>query len=439
MQVLETLKSRPDGGGGRVRAVSLADFRQVVGDKWPRLADKVSIIVDRLIHARLGAANPFRQVDEETWLLLFPKVSPEQARALTVAVVQDISRHLLGEGCVGGTRPLALAVHVDAAQLAGADPRRHSAVLRLAVEQGRALFDESGAGMAGDRPVERALVERPVSRRHPEVEWEPILRRQADVAPDEPWKAVGPLPCEAKLSLLWRPTWVAESQAIAAYCARVARVDHPGDPPLEGSMAYPDDDPVTAETIDRFVCAAAVRDLMRSGPDGGCAIVPLTWASLVGEHRAELAFPFADMPADMRRQRLKVEICRIPDTVTAEEARNMVNGLRHLSGEVLLRLRLSSPLLRQVDELGEAKIGLDLSELRSDQRMADDRLLDVLDLLQVSTGRAGRGCYVWSARRRKVVGGVVGGGFDMVNGPGLMRDVARPAVVVPAPKDRFAF
>lgn len=437
MQALETLKSRPDGGVGRVRAVSLADFRQVVGDKWPRLAGKVSIIVDRLIRARLGEANPYRQVDEETWLLLFPKVSPEQARALTVAVVQDISRHLLGEGCVGGTRPLALAVHVDAAELAGADPRRHAAVLRSAVEQGRALFDESGPERADERPAERSLVERPASRRHPEAEWEPILRRPVGADPDEPWKGVGPIPCEAKLSLLWRPTWVAESQAIAAYCARVARVDHPGDPPLEGSMAYPDDDPVTAETIDRFVSAAAVRDLIRSGPDGGCAIVPLTWASLVGEHRAELAFPFADMPADMRRQRLKVEICRIPDTVTAEEARNMVNGLRHLSGEVLLRLRLSSPLLRQVDELGEAKIGLDLSELRSDQRMADDRLLDVLDLLQASAGRAGLGCYVWSARRRKVVGGVVGGGFDMVNGPGLMRDVARPAVVVPAPRDRF--
>lgn len=202
-------------------------------------------------------------------------------------------------------------------------------------------------------------------------------------------------------------------------------------------MAYPADDPVTAETIDRFVSAAAVRDLIRSGPEGGTAIIPLTWASLVGEHRAELAFPFADMPADMRRQRLKVEICRIPDDASAEQARLVVTGLRHLCGEVLLRLRLSSSLLRRVDELGGAKIGLDLSELRDDQRMADDRLLDVLDLLQVSAGRAGLGCYVWSARRRKVVGGVVGGGFDMVNGPGLMRDVARPSMVVPAPKERF--
>ena len=117
--------------------------------------------------------------------------------------------------------------------------------------------------------------------------------------------------------------------------------------------------------------------------------------------------------------------------------RGVVEGLRPLCGEVLLRLRLSSPLLRHVDALGTATIGLDLSELRDDQRMADDRLLDVLDLLQASAERAGLGCYVWSARRRKVVGGVVGGGFDMVNGPGLMRDVARPSVVVPAPKNRF--
>ncbi|OJX81783.1 hypothetical protein [Magnetospirillum sp. 64-120] len=440
IQMLEVLKLRPDGGVGRVRAVSLADFRQAVGDKWPRLADKVSIIVDRLIRARLGEANLFRRVDEETWLLLFPKVSPEQARALTVAVVQDISRHLLGEGCVGGTRPLALAAHVDAAQLAATDPRHYARVLRQAVDEARSLFDDRGNGLAEDGQGhirERLWGERPASRRRPQAEWEPILRRLARPDPDEPWKGVGPIPSDAKLTLLWRPTWVAQSQAIAAYCARVARVDHPGDPPLEGSMAYPDGDPATAETIDRFVSAAAVRDLMRSGPDGGCAIIPLTWASLVGDHRAELAFPFADIPADMRRQRLKVEICRIPDSVTAEQAQNVVAGMRHLCGEVLLRLRLSSPLLRQVNCLGEAKVGLDLSELRDDQRMADDRLLDVLDLLQVSAGQAGVGCYVWSARRRKVVGGVVDGGFDMVNGPGLMRDVARPSMVVPAPKDRF--
>ncbi|MGE4279172.1 MAG: hypothetical protein AB7G62_06255 [Magnetospirillum sp.] len=434
------LKARPDRGVGRVRVVSLADFRQVVGDKWPRLVDKVALIVDRLIRSRLGDDNLYRQMDEETWLMLFPNVGSDQARALTVAVVQDISRHLLGEGCISGTRPLALAAHVDAAALAEAAPDCLLSVLRRAVEQARALFDETGNDIGGT-PAE-VVDTYPRQHAHgqprqPEAEWEPILRRHAHERPDEPWKGVGPIPAEARLSLLWRPTWVAKRQAIAAYCARVARVDHPGDAPLEGSMAYPDDDPATAETIDRFVTAASVRDLMRAGSAAGSAIIPLSWSSLSGEHRAELAFPFADIPAEIRHQRLKVEICRIPDTVTAEQVRGVVEGLRPLCGEVLLRLRLSSPLLRHVDALGTATIGLDLSELRDDQRMADDRLLDVLDLLQASAERAGLGCYVWSARRRKVVGGVVGGGFDMVNGPGLMRDVARPSVVVPAPKNRF--
>ena len=59
------------------------------------------------------------------------------------------------------------------------------------------------------------------------------------------------------------------------------------------------------------------------------------------------------------------------------------------------------------------------------------------DIVIVGAGHAGARCYLWGARRRRVVGGVVRNGFEMVNGPGLMRDVGAPAGVVSAPRRRF--
>ena len=83
-------------------------------------------------------------------------------------------------------------------------------------------------------------------------------------------------------------------------------------------------------------------------------------------------------------------------------------------------------------------VGLDLSEFRPEDRMDDEQLLAVLERIQQETAKDGIGCYLWSARHRKVVGGLVQGGFEMVNGPGLMKDIPQPAIVLPAPRSRFA-
>lgn len=438
-QVLEELRQRPDGGAGRLRALSLADFRQAVGDKWPRLTDKVAMIAEQLIRRRLGAGNLFRRVDDQTWLLLFPRIPPAQARDIAVAIAQDISRHLLGERCVGGERPLAVAAHLNTAEAVDETGRLHAAGIRRAIEQSRALFDHlapcAPAAIAACGVQQDTMPPRP--RHASAIDWTPIIMEHSDAEPDEPWQGIASLPGDSRLSLLWRPTWVADSEAIAAYCARVARLDHPGDPPLEGSMAYPAHDEASALMLDRFVAATAMRDLRRGGDRGCAVIVPLTWSSLCGDHRGELVAPFADVAAHIRQSRVRVEICRIPDDTDPDSINQVTQALRGLCGGVLLRLRLSSPLLCRVDELEGVEIGLDLSELRANERMADDRLLGVLDMLQDSACQAGLGCYVWSARRRKVVGGVVSGGFHMVNGPGLMKDVVRPAMVMPAPRERF--
>lgn len=434
---VQTLAALPNGGAGRVRAVSLGDFRETVGDKWARLADKVAIIVDNLIRRHIGTGNAWQRHGEDTWLLAFAAVDADEARRIVTLIAQEISRHLLGEGCVSGERPLAVAACLSAATALGADGHVDGRVVRTALAETHAFVEhlDPNATDPGwqhiEAPVHRAIDAQP---------WTPIVVAKRHLLPS-PWQTVGPLTGETRLSLLWRPTWVAENEAISAYCARVVRVDGDGRSPLEGGQAYPEGEgeDVTAFEIDRFVTASAMRGLKAALLAGRSAtvIVPLCWSSLRLDRRAALLPLFAELSADERQRHLSLEVFRIPDDADAAMVAELTRFLQGLCGDVLLRVRVSSDLLCRADELGGAKVGLDLSELRDEERMNDQRLLQTLESLQCSASQAGAGCYLWSARRRHVVGEVVGSGFDMVNGPGLMKDVGRPSAVMPAPRQRF--
>lgn len=435
-QALTRLAATPDGGAGRLRVVSLADFRTAVGDKWNRLADKVAIIADAVIRRHIGLGNLFRRQGEDLWLLAFPCGNADAARAAAGRIAQDLSRHLLGDACIGGERPLALIAHVAAGHALTKDGRVDEQVLLTAVEDCRALVEAGDTGGPAG-PAWRPLP-RPDGAACAAANWQALRRDRPPAPATDCWGNSEPLPATARLRLVWRPTWVADGEAISAYCARPVRLDHTDGEPLEGPRAYPTDDAASALRLDRFVAVTALADLRAAHAAGRRAsvIMPLSWTTL-HRHGSQLLQPFAELSEEMRRDWVRIEVFRIPDDATPDDLGAVAAFARKLCGGVLLRLHLGSPLMDRIGTLGAEHVGLDLSELRPDERMNDDLLLSTLEYLQENAVRAGAGCYLWSARRRRVVGGAVHHGFEMVNGPGLMRDVGRPAAVVPAPRRRF--
>lgn len=435
-RALATLAAAPDGGAGRLRVVSLADFHQAVGDKWSRLADKVAMIADAVIRRHVGPGNLYRRQGDDLWLLAFLNGTAETARAAAGQIAQDLSRHLLGDACVGGERPLALVAHVAAKTALTQDGRLDQHAVTTAIEDSRSLL-EAHADTVSAAPSWRPLP-RPDGNARPAAQWQTVHRNRPAGPQGEPWATIAPMPADARLRLVWRPTWVAEGEAISAYCARIVRLDRADAEPLEGPMAYPAEDTASVLRLDRFVTSAALNDLRAAHAAGHKAgiIMPLSWTT-VHQHGGELLQPFAELSEEMRRDWVRIEVFRIPDDATPDQLEAVAAFSRKLCGDVLLRLRLGSPLMDRIGTLGAGHVGLDLSELRADERMNDDLLLSTLEKLQDCAFQAGAGCYLWSARRRQVVGGVVRHGFEMVNGPGLMRDVGRPAAAVPAPRRRF--
>jgi hypothetical protein len=454
---LEQMLARDPSIKAKLHVVSLSEYRESVGEKWSRLADKVSIIVDQVVRRNIGKGNTFCRDGEDCWILAFPELDIDDARRRTIAVVEELGRFLYGHQPAGGQeRPVALAAEIIAADAVGEDGEFIQARLRSAVDEVRANLSVTGlpylpsvavkTGPAANDPLKGwGALDRGPDLRKEDMQWETIESTgvKKPAAYLDP-SIVGPIPPGAALALVWRPTWVAVGEAISAYSARVVRRDHEKGEPVEGCWAYPEGDVATAITLDRFVVNSAVRDIRnaaRNAQEGmpqPSVILPLSWQSLSSEQRQGVVVALSDLTQETRNTRLVIEIFHIPDGTSTPELESVVSFVSGLCREVLIRTRLSSHRTSVAAEIGVSMIGLDLSELRPDEKMDDEQLLAVLARIQEETARDGIGCYLWSARRKRVVGGVVQGGFEMVNGPGLMKDIPRPAIVLPAPRARFA-
>ncbi|TAN55624.1 MAG: hypothetical protein EPN20_20045 [Magnetospirillum sp.] len=471
----------------KLQVISLVEFREAVGDKWHRLSEKVMMIAEGVINLHIGPGNVYGRRGQDFFVLLFRNIPQAEGRRRAVQIAQELGTRLVGAQFVGHERPLALATEISLADAMAPDGGLDLAAILNAVGQMRALVASTAPPRAGYRPhltkppvaddpqihhsaLPPPLPEQGDLRAHlrpsklsakdfvPRRSMLPVqMPAKTEAAPRQvaapTWTAVEmtdharpaddgpggapPMPGDATLSLAWRPTWMAAGEVIGAYRAQVNRVDMPGHAPFEGCRAYPADGGETALALDRFTIGAAVRE-MRSGDTAAAIVLPLHWASACSPRRLSLLAPLGDLSEEIRADRLIIDLFGIPDGVGDGQLTATIQALRPLCKEVMLRVRLSHPRAPRAAECGIATIGIDLAELPHSERTDDDSLLDALARLHQKADAARLGVYAWGIRRRAVVVGTVLGGFAMIDGPGLMKDLARPAKILPAPRSRLA-
>jgi len=428
----------------KLQIISLVEFREAVGDKWGRLADKVMLIAEGVVKQYLGEGNSSNRQGQDFFVLVFRACSQAEGRRRALLIAQELGTRLLGDQFVGMSVPLALAAEVTLADALNPDNSLNLDVIQAAIGEMRALVADEAP------PQLSPLVAppEPAARTAEEPGWRKLEVARPKRGSDDPaWTAMEhptvarplvatpPLPPGAILSLLWRPTWVAEGEAIGAYKAQIQRVDSAGAAPLEGALAYPAGGGASAPTLDRHAAAGAVREI--KGADGAALIVPLHWASLSTQQRGQVVGCFADIPEAARVRRLVIDLFGIPADVSPRDLTDTMRALRPICRRVALRVRLGAPMAGLAADCGAAMIGIDLAELDLSERTDDSHLIAALEGFQRAAQKARIGAYVWGVRRRSVVAQAVRAGFAMVNGAALMKDLARPAKVLPAPKARF--
>lgn len=444
--------------------ISLADFRQTVAAKWSRLADKVMLLTRAIIHKHMDKVSLLAQADDDTFVLAMPTLDRLEARRRVARMASDLSASLIGDQLLSGQRPAAVTANLPFDEVVDGDGKLNLAAIREAVRRVSAVIADA---LVGDQPGQADLptngeirLPAPANDRTAGAKWSwrngewvdidagsrkalsawQCFRFGAQQDPSSaPEEEVPPLPEGAKLTVVWRPTWISASDGVAAYWARTVRVDGEGCPPREGPAAYPSRSAAGMLAIDRHLANAVARTLReRAGNSGLAALVlPLSWQSLDSKNRWLVTGCLTDLPVGTRRGKLRIELFQIPPGSRPDEIKDVVQFLKGLGGQVLIRLSARSAPVGLMAKSGATLVGLDLAELRSDEQMPDEDLLINLSRFFQMAERNGTACFLSGVRRRRVLAGAIAGGFAMINGPALMNDQGKPGAVMAFSRDRL--
>jgi hypothetical protein len=471
IRTVQRMKQANPGFRDHLYIISMADFRAAVGEKWLRLASKVANLGENVVGRHVGRDGLFCQADDQTFIITLPKDTREKARGRMVLIAQDLSTYLIGDQVINGQRPMILAANIPFDKAVNQQGRFDVQALGEAVEESRSVAIVADEKVAASQDAAPTLASLEVFRvgeppraskaaailgvdvddegaanpgeegwnalKHAKrtgqtAEWQRIRARAAGGTTFFPWDDAGPLTAATRISVVWRPTWMARSEAVGAYSARVLRFEGPDKPPSEGSHAYPQRSAMDGLNIDRVVIAQTVRQLQSGSSQSKAAVIiaPLCWMSVTTDHRRALLGPLGDVPKSVLRERLVVEVINLPDVPDRAQLTDMLAFMAHIGVNVMLRVRMVNAL-RVINAQLENALSIDLSELSPDERIGDAALLARIAELRVMAAQNGGGFAIWGIRRRNVIAASVKAGFSMLSGPGLMGDVNGVKAVIP--------
>ncbi|MBI2241357.1 MAG: hypothetical protein HYU59_11220 [Magnetospirillum gryphiswaldense] len=475
----ELVEFKQDGEGPRLHVISLSDFRQAVGPKWDRLQGLVEVAFDTIIRRHVDInKDVFTRLNGDIACLALPDANRSDARTRVANIAQDLGTHLFGDGLVDGRRPQVLAANLSLDEALTAEGGMdHKAIERALAQSAAAVAAEAVKAKAPPAKARAGAVfaiSGQQAAKLEEPDWflpdqsplrgadapRPVMRQAnhlggADAKPAPTWfdDAVKHLrgadaerqvmrienapqgggasgfSSESNLTMVWTPTWVTGRNEVAAFHARILRTDTVRGPTREGVHAYDGLVPIEVLTLDRFSAFQTAHELkhMHYTRQRMGLTVPVHWTSLSPKSRDFIRMPYEECPPDARRRLLKMEIFGLSPAVPQAILSRMFAPLEGLGCDVLVRLSLAAP--EMISQLPSARaVGVDLAELADDERVGDAELFQRLDIFRQTARQNRKACYVWGVRRRPLIVQLVKAGFSLVNGPGIMCDLAHPVL-----------
>jgi hypothetical protein len=159
----------------KVQLIGLARVRTALGDRWPKLADRVRRVAQGIIEKHLLQGDICELHGDDGFLVLFPQLSPEDAKFKSDAICHEIEHHLIGESlsevsaCIAEVTvmgpaeafrtPAPAASHAAEDEVANESPRNTTRLRRRsdrelrnhnADPEGRDTLETAGAAIAGE-------------------------------------------------------------------------------------------------------------------------------------------------------------------------------------------------------------------------------------------------------------------------------------------------
>jgi hypothetical protein len=374
---------------GRVQVITLAHLRHSLGDNWDQYRAHVLLIAETTIGRKIGKGNTFIPHDEDSWLLLMPSLSEEEAEARAIEIGVQLGEKLIGERFSEEEPPLPQSAKVDLSTAMRQDGTLDMDAIRQAVKKARMVL--------AAREAKRTST-------------------SAKTAPVNPLDAVS-APAHSRFSeikLVYRQAWSSDTEAIDTFHVRgfdsmAELVYGRADARLPSILNDPTMADIVKAAISEFVL------MISSGLRAKYVLaIPYTMTRRrVGD---ALFRTIAALPQQDRLMHLRVEFTGLPPNVSPEHLFELRETFRGRVREVAFLLDLAA-LRDQVLALDHIVLGADVNAAK----FADEQQLRTA-LIAFRRRVGPRRAYVMGLRSRELISAAVGAGYDEVSGGGLADD-----------------
>lgn len=215
---------------GSVHLLGLDALRDKLGARWDAVSGRVFMLTERLLRDTLSPQDVFFRHETGTYVVVFARLGPAEARLVCGRIVADLQRILLGEDDT-----TSVTVRSSVREVGGGTQMRGASLdemVRAAVNSPPAGDDDKGgAGNSGDPTAERMP---------PPPRWAVAVEEK------------GPL------EIMYRPAWDAGRQVLSLYIARPCRQQARRRPVWGYEAADDPADPASVLALDLTVLREAV-------------------------------------------------------------------------------------------------------------------------------------------------------------------------------------
>lgn len=384
---------------GTVQAITLSDFRDSLGDLWERYEKNILVIAETSIDRALSKGQTVIQQDPETWLMVTPDLTPEQAEKFATTIASSIGEKLMGARfeTENEADPTPQTGRVDLSDALSEDGSINREAIQKAVANARASIAAKNAR------------EQRQKNRLESVQVKAHAKDKKPVADSKPGVTVA----ETGLKLSYWPCWTAEAQSIDTFICRPVGQD--------GLSPFERDDPslvaANAVAVAR-ACAVALNSMVKEGVRAKL-VVPIPLVAILSPKQRQVLQALQKLQEKHRFLFLRPEIVRVPHSISTPALLTARDALRPLARDVGILTDLFNPN-KAVLSVSGMIIGCD-AEKQQAASAAD--LLKALS--QFKTAVQPRASYVLGLSEEAAVKHAATIGFSEIGGPGLRERLRR--------------
>jgi hypothetical protein len=392
-QRLKSLLERPGQGAllaGRVNVIGLQKAKERLGSAWERVAERADRIARNTIERHLGEDDIYTSANNITYVMVFARLSPEQAKAKCLMIGEEIAKALFGES--GGD---LLEVKTAVMRVDG----------KLDLEN-VSLTDQLFSSISSADDLDFA-----------EGESVPAVKPKA-----QPSSSADLL---AGLRFSYRPIWDQARNVISTYlCVAQVPTSDVGSAVSEAELALAGDGEAVTR-LDAAVRQRVLEDLDQLVRENRRLLLTLpihfeTMGSVV--RRREYLADIGRRAAGEAGKLLVIEITGVPEGVPQSRLVDLIAPLRPLCRGVMLRVRLGTAEFAQFKGCGAVALGCDIGAHPG----PEFALMQQMNRFNRSAAAAAMATYLHGAHSLSQVAASIGAGFNYVDGDAVAKLVDHP-------------